>query len=293
MDNRPSYPRRRSVLITGASTGFGYELARRLDAAGWDVFAGVRTANDALRLSASLSPSGEPVLLDVTDPEQIAAVQSRVAERTGGRLDALVNNAGIVFHAPVEALSTDAVRRQFEVNVIGVHAVTRAFLPAVRAAQGRIVVVGSISGRVAWPFNGVYAASKHAVRGMVEALRIEQRLFGVRVSLVEPGAFATAIWSKFTPPEYLDYAHLEPDVVATYDKVLPAVERAMQLIGRTAPKPDRCVDAIVDALTAPRPHARYTVGNDILTQLLFGGLPAPVKDAVMSGLIRVATARRS
>jgi len=280
-------PLSRSVLITGTSTGIGYALARRLDADGWRVFAGVRTEADAQRLRSVLSPRSEPVHLDVTNAVQIEQTYRHILRQTNGRLDGLVNNAGIVLHGPVECLTVAALRRQFEVNVVGVFAVTRAFLPLVRAADGRIVVVGSISGRVAWPLNGVYAASKFAVRGLVESLRMEQRGFGVRVALVEPGAFATAIWQKYTPPEDVDLSRLEPRVAAQGAAAMRILERAMQIIAVRAPQPDRCVAAIEHALSAKRPRARYTVGNDILTQLIFSLVPAALKDPLIGKLMNV------
>lgn len=274
--------RGRAVLITGASSGIGYALARRLDNEGWRVFAGVRDGADAEHVRGALSARSEPLRLDVTDAEQIEAARKLVAERTAHRLDALVNNAGVVFHAPVESLTVEGVRRQLDVNVVGVFAVTKAFLPLVRAARGRVVVVGSISGRVAWPFNGAYAASKHAVRGMVESLRLEQRGFGVRVALIEPGTFATAIWSKKTPARYLDTSGLEPHVARRYASAQRIVEGAMDLIGLCAPQPDRCVAAIHHALTARAPRARYTAGADVPLQLAFARLPARVKDPLVA-----------
>ena len=282
---------RASVLITGASSGFGYALAQRMDAEGWQVFAGVRTARDATRLRAVLSSRSEPLVLDVTDASQIEAARRSVTERTGYRLDGLVNNAGVVFHAPVESLTVEALRRQLEVNVIGTFAVTRAFLPLVRAAQGRVVVVGSISGRVAWPFNGAYAASKHALRGLVESLRMEQRSFGVRVVLVEPGAFATAIWRKWTPAHYIELDGLEAHVARRYESAQRMVERAMDAIATRAPEPQRCVAAIHRALTASVPRARYTVGNDIWLHLGFGRLPPLLKDPLIATLTNLVLGR--
>jgi NAD(P)-dependent dehydrogenase (short-subunit alcohol dehydrogenase family) len=273
------------VLVTGASTGIGFATAKRLDRLGWQVFAGVRNEVDAARLRSQLSERSEPVILDVTDSAQIERARAIVDERSGGRLAGLVNNAGVVFHGPAECLTLDALRRQLEVNVVGVLAVTQAFLPFVRAARGRVVVVGSISGRVAWPFNGIYAASKHAVRGLVESLRMEQRGFGVRFALVEPGAFATAIWSKFTPAEYIDYSELEPHVAQHYAAVMPIVNDAMTEIGKRAPNPERCAAVIERALVSRFPRACYAVGNDIWFQRLFAAFPPALKDPVLARLM--------
>src|SRR5581483_3387516 len=130
-----------------------------------------------------------PVTLDVTDDGSIAAV--RVDE-----LHALVNNAGVAVSMPIEFLPLDELRRQLEVNVVGQVAVTQAFLPALRSTRGRIVNVGSIAGRSALPFLGAYAASKHALEAITDALRVELQPFGIHVAIVEPGTIATPIWQK-------------------------------------------------------------------------------------------------
>ena len=165
----------KTALVTGASSGIGQACAVRLASSGWRVLAGVRRTGEA--------PAGtEEVLLDVTDPEQIGAAAERVEELSG-----LVNNAGIAVAAPLEFLPPDDLRRQLEVNVIGQVAVTQAFLPALRRARGRIVIVGSIAGRSALPFLGAYAASKHALEAVADSLRVELRPFGIAVSIVQPG----------------------------------------------------------------------------------------------------------
>ena len=177
----------KTVLITGASTGIGAACATRFAAGGCRVFAGVRRAGDA--------PAGtEELILDVTDAGQIAAAAASV-----DRLDGLVDNAGIAVVAPLEHLPLDALRHQLEVNVVGQLAVTQAFLPAIRAAKGRIVVVGSIAGKSALPFLGAYAMSKHALEGMVDSLRVELAADGIHVAIVEPGTIATPIWTKPRP----------------------------------------------------------------------------------------------
>src|SRR5581483_7822637 len=174
----------RTALVTGASSGIGAACANRLVRGGWHVLAGVRRTGDA--------PAGtEELRLDVTDPTQIRAAADRVE-----RLDGLVNNAGIVVAAPLEELPLDELRRQLEVNVVGQLAVTQALLPALRAARGRIVLVGSIAGRSALPFLGAYSASKFALEAVADALRIERAPAGIRVSLVEPGTIATPIWQR-------------------------------------------------------------------------------------------------
>jgi NAD(P)-dependent dehydrogenase (short-subunit alcohol dehydrogenase family) len=148
----------KTALVTGASAGIGAATAARLARAGWRVLAGVREEGQA--------PAGcEEVLLDVTDAEQVAAAAARV-----DALDGLVNNAGIALAAPLELVPVDELRHQLDVNVVAQIAVTQAFLPALRAARGRVVFVGSIAGRSALPFLGPYAASKHALEAIADSL---------------------------------------------------------------------------------------------------------------------------
>ncbi len=278
----------RSVLITGTSTGFGYATAQALDAAGWRVFAGVRSDADSERLRAVLSERSRPVRLDVTQAGEIQAVRELVLGRTGGTLDGLVNNAGIVYMAPLEKLTGEAVREQLEVNVVGPFALTKAFLPALRAARGRVVNVGSISGRVAWPYNGTYAATKHAFDALTYAMQVELRPFGIHVVLVEPGAFKTAIWSKRIPPRLIEDGALEPDVEAHYAWIQHAVDSALEKIDASAPPVDPVVRAIVRALETPHPRVRYTVGNDAYAQLTLRVLPRAWRVAMLGTAIAIA-----
>ena len=186
-----------SVVITGASTGIGEACALHLDQLGWRVFAGVRKDSDGEALQRKASPRLMPVRIDVTDAASIAGAREIVARELGDRgLDGLVNNAGVVVAGPLEFVPMDDLRRQLEINVIGQIAVTQAFLSFVRTARGRIVNIGSVSGKMATPFVGPYAASKFAMEALTDALRCELRPWGIQVSIVEPGSIATPIWEK-------------------------------------------------------------------------------------------------
>jgi NAD(P)-dependent dehydrogenase (short-subunit alcohol dehydrogenase family) len=163
----------RTVFVTGASTGIGRATALELARRGWAVLAG-------LRRPAELGPGITPVELDVTSPAQVAALRGRP-------LDALVNNAGIAVTGPLEYLPLEELREQLEVNTVGQLAVIQACLPALRAARGRIVNVSSVSGRIAFPTYGPYAASKFALEALSDSLRRELRGSGVDVVVVQPG----------------------------------------------------------------------------------------------------------
>ncbi|MDX6665819.1 MAG: hypothetical protein QOG68_2025, partial [Solirubrobacteraceae bacterium] len=179
-----------AVLVTGAARGIGRACALRLAADGWDVLAGVRRAEDGEELRAAGDGRIAPVALDITAADQVAAL----ADALPARLDAVVNNAGVVVSGPVEAVPLDELRRQFEVNLIGQVAVTQAVLGRLRASRGRIVFISSLSGRVSTPLTGPYNASKFALEGLADALRMEVRPWGIRVVLVEPAQTDTDIW---------------------------------------------------------------------------------------------------
>jgi len=258
-----------TALVTGASTGIGRATVLRLAAAGWSVLAGVRDSAAGGELAAQAGAGLNPISLDVTDEAQIAAAAELVAAQTQpttagspgpGRLDALVNNAGIGLGGPLELVSAEEWRTQFEVNVFGQAAVTRALLPALRAASGRIVFVSSVGGRVSVPFNGPYAASKHALEAIGDALRGELHSSRIKVSLVEPGGVKTPIWDKaralagqFTVP---------PELEREYARVPAALTKLMNDSERRGVSPERVAATIERALTARRPRARYVVGGE-------------------------------
>ncbi len=270
-----------TALITGASTGIGRATALRLAGAGWTVLAGVRDpAAGAALVTDATSGRIVPVSLDVTDEGQVAQAAAVVEEQAGaGGLDALVNNAGIGIGGPLELVSAEDLRRQFDVNVFAQVAVTQAMLPALRRAGGRIAFVSSIGGRVAMAFTAPYAASKHAIEAFGDALRVELRTSGVQVTLIEPGSVATPIWDKSrveservsVPPELQrQYGHVQ----AAMDKVLADTER------RGVP-PEQVADTILRALTASRMRARYVVGRDAKAMLIARRLlPDHVFDAL-------------
>jgi NAD(P)-dependent dehydrogenase (short-subunit alcohol dehydrogenase family) len=247
----------RSVLITGASSGIGAACATRLAARGWQVYAGVRTPGDAPDQTTEL-------IIDVTDPPPL----------TFDRLDGLVNNAGIALALPLELLPLDELRRVLEVNVVGQLAVTQAVLPALRAARGRIVIVGSIAGRSALPFLGAYAISKFALEAMSDSLRLEVAPDGIEVSLVEPGTIRTAIWTK-----------PQPLAEGVSERYRARVERFRQIAAARAAKAapvDLVTDAIEHALTAGRPKTRYLVGRDAKIRARIEKLPDRARDRVLT-----------
>lgn len=256
----------KTVLVTGASTGIGEACARHFASLGWRVLAGVRKAGDA--------PAGaEEVLLDVTDADAIAAAAGLV-----DRLDGLVNNAGIAVPAPLEFLPLAELREQLEVNVVGQLAVTQAFLPAVRAARGRIVIVGSIAGKSALPFLGAYGMSKHALEAMADSLRVELAPEGIHVALVEPGTIATPIWTK--PRPLLD--ELPAEANERYGARMASFRTVAAKRSAKAAPAATVVRAIDHALTAQTPKTRYLVGRDAKIRATIERLPDRLRDRVIT-----------
>ena len=268
-----------TVVITGASTGIGRATALRLARAGFAVLAGVRREEDGADLRAQEGRI-EPVLVDVTDAGQIASLAARVGALP---LAGLVNNAGIAVAGPLEGVPIDLVRRQYEVNVFGLLAVTQALLDPIRAGQGRIVNIGSIGGRINTPFVGPYSSSKAAVRSLSAALRRELRPWDIRVALVEPGALDTPIWRKGEAGAQETIDALPDRVRSLYARPLDALVAATRKIAANASSADDAAQAIEHALTAERPKAIYTVGREARIQgALHSVLPARTFDALVA-----------
>jgi NAD(P)-dependent dehydrogenase (short-subunit alcohol dehydrogenase family) len=268
-----------TVVITGASTGIGRATALRLARAGFAVLAGVRREEDGADLRAQ-DASIEPVLVDVTDAGQIASLAARVG---GAPLAGLVNNAGIAIAGPLEGVPIELVRRQYEVNVFGLLAVTQALLDPIRAGQGRIVNIGSIGGRINTPFVGPYSSSKAAVRSLSASLRRELRPWDIRVALVEPGALDTPIWRKGEQGAQETIDALPERVRTLYARPLQALVAATRKIAANASSADDAAQAVEHALTAERPKAVYTVGRQARIQgALHSVLPARTFDALVA-----------
>jgi NAD(P)-dependent dehydrogenase (short-subunit alcohol dehydrogenase family) len=257
------------ALITGASTGIGRASTLRLAAKGWTVLAGVRDPAVGERLLSEAVAPGRviPLQLEVTDSVQIAQAVARVDQESAqggasvsGGLDALINNAGIGVGGPLELVSQEDLRRQFDINVLAQVAVTQALLPALRRAHGRIVFVSSIGGRVATPFLAPYAASKHAVEAIGDALRVELRSSNIQVTLLEPGSVATPIWDKARADA--DAVSIPPELQAEYGDVPVAMSKALEDTERRGVSPEVVAKTIERALTARRMKARYLVGTD-------------------------------
>lgn len=246
----------RSILITGCSSGIGYTCAHGLAARGWQVIAAARQGADVARLrSEGLSA----VQLDLDDPQSIAAGLTAALEHTGGRLDAVFNNAAFGQSGAVEDLTREVLRAQFETNLFGTHDLTRRVVALMRAqGHGRIIQCSSLLGFAALPFRGAYVASKFALEGLTDTLRMELAGTGIAVVMIAPGpiltrfrANAEAAWRR-----NIDFES------SVFRETYRHMEARLQKVGPTQPftlPPEAVLRRLVQALESPRPRARYFV----------------------------------
>jgi NAD(P)-dependent dehydrogenase (short-subunit alcohol dehydrogenase family) len=274
---------RGAVLVTGSSTGIGRACVLHLDRLGFTVFAGVRKDADAEALRGAGSERVRPLILDVTEPEQIEAAVHTVTDGSPGGLAGLVNNAGVGVGGPLELIPIDDFRHQIEVNLIGQVAVTQAFLPALREARGRVVFLSSIGGLNANPYMSPYHASKFGIEAVGDALRQELRQFGVDVSLVEPGSVATPMWDKGKDSADAIKDRLTPEDDRLYGEKVARMGTVLEKIGARGVPPEKVAEAIGHALTATRPKTRYLVGADArMTLLMRRLLPDRLRDRIIA-----------
>jgi NAD(P)-dependent dehydrogenase (short-subunit alcohol dehydrogenase family) len=233
---------------------------------GWDVAASVREAGQA-------PPGTRELVFDVTDA-------AAVADAAAGfeRLDGLVANAGIAIAAPLEFLPPDELTRQLDVNVVGQLRVVQAFLPALRRARGRIVLMGSIGGRSALPFLGAYAMSKFALEAMADALRVELAPWGIHVAIVEPGTIATPMWTK--PQRSIE--DFPAEVSALYGERTERFRRLAAARSANGVPPEAVAKAVEHALTVTPPKTRYVVGPDAKRRARVEKLPDRLRDRVLT-----------
>ena len=259
----------KTVVITGASTGIGYDAARYLIAKGFHIFGSVRKPADGERVQRELGERFTPLLFDVTDGAAVETAVSQVTKAVGSNgLAGLVNNAGIAVAGPLMHIPLDEFRWQFDVNLFGLLDVTQKCRPLLGAvpdaahSPGRIVNISSVSGKIVYPFMGPYAASKHALEALSDALRRELLLFGVDVVVIEPGSVKTPIWDKAQDLDTAQYSH------TAYEGMLEGLKRVLVRQGKSGIPVERVSEAIFTALTSAKPKTRYVLARKLLTSWL-------------------------
>ncbi len=275
----------KTILITGASTGFGRDTAETLASAGHDVFASMRDPKVKNRTHAdALQAKGiEVVELDVTDTQSVDQAVAAVVAKAG-RIDVLINNAGIASAGVSEAFTDGQVAALFDVNVIGLHRVTRAVLPTFRDQRdGLIINIGTILGRITFPFFGIYGASKFAVEALTDSLRYEVSQLGIDVALVQPSAYPTQMYGSAAQPadheRAREYGEVGEIPGAMFQHFMTLFESP------DAPNPHDVAEAIsvlIDAPKGQRP-ARTVVGTSFGADTV-NDATAPVQAGAVKGL---------
>ncbi len=275
----------KTILVTGASSGFGRLICETLSGAGHSVYASMRaTSGENSPNAQALEVRGLSVVeLDVTDTLSVEAAVAKVVALEGG-IDVVINNAGVASAGVSEAFADQQVMDMFDVNVIGVQRVTRAVLPAMRKqGSGLVVNIGSVLGRVTFPFFGLYGASKFAVEALSESYRYELSQLGIDVSLVQPSAYPTQMYASAAQPRDLDTVEAYGDV----GKIPAAMfEQFMTMLsGADAPNPQDIADAVGALVAAPAGQraARVVVGNSFGADAV-NEATAPVQASTVKGL---------
>lgn len=266
----------RAVVVTGASSGIGRATALLLDANGYRVFAGVRTERDGEALREEASESLTPLHLDVTSEDSITQAVALVRGDVAGELFGLVNNAGVSLNGPLELLRVSDMRTLMEVNVLGLLAVTRAFIPLLRKARGRLVNISSGHGLLALPDKSVYAASKFAVQAISDSLRLELRPFGVSVSNLVVGKVDTAVLGKILTERERLKRDAPPEVLDLYSPLFGFFDREVKNLPGISPEEVALV--VAHAFSAPRPRAHYLIGPGAKKMRNLARLPLRARD---------------
>lgn len=269
----------KTILITGCSTGIGYCVAHGLKVLGWRVFATARQPADVQRLQAE---GLESLPLDLRDSESIRTAVAAILAQTDGQLEALFNNGAYGQAGAVEDLSREALREQFETNVFGMQELTNQIVPIMRRqGGGRILYTSSVLGLVAFPYRGAYVASKFALEGLADTLRLELAGTGIHVCLIEPGP----ILSKFRDNAHVAYRRYIQAETSLHREQYAAMEARLLKKGPAAPftlPPEAVLKRVIHALESRRPRARYYI---TVPTYLFAALrrllPTRALDAVL------------
>lgn len=269
-----------TVLITGASTGIGYHAAVTLKAAGYRVFA---TARKPVDVTALIAQGFESVQLDLSSTESITAAVAYIVKLTDGKIDVLFNNGAYGQPGAVEDLPTDALRKQFEANVFGWHELTTQIIPLMRAnGRGRIIQNSSVLGLVAMKYRGAYNASKFAIEGLTDTLRLELRDSPIEVSLIEPGPIVSQFRANALSA-FQEHIDIENSVhTKDYQQQISRLGKK-DVSNKLTLGPEAVTKALIHAIESNRPKVRYYVTfPTYLFALLKRILPFRLLDGILA-----------
>jgi len=269
----------KGVLVTGASTGIGKATALYLDQKGFKVYAGIRKEKDAEKLNSESSNLLTPIMLDVTDEKSIHNVFETICNDFNSNFYGIVNNAGIGISGVLEATPIEDIRSVMEVNVIGLLAVTKTFIPLLKEVKGRIINIGSTSGYLAFPGSSAYTGSKFAVRAITDSLRLELKTFDIMVSLISPGAIESEIWDKSKSYKEKIRKSVDAKILEDYTALINFGDHILKEV-----KPIPAIEVakkVADALESSNPKRYYYVGADCKAAVKFTKLPNSFIDSII------------
>jgi NAD(P)-dependent dehydrogenase (short-subunit alcohol dehydrogenase family) len=262
-----------AVVITGASSGIGRACAIGLADAGFQVFAGVRKQADGDALKELTTGTLIPLLIDVTNAATVKAAADEVAAAVGANgIAGLINNAGIGVTWPMEAIPTDVLRKQYDINVFGHVTVIQTFLPLLRLAAGRIVNIGSIGDRLTMPFGAPLTSSKWAFASITEGLRLELRPWGIHVILIEPATIRTEAVDKMEGDAERTLSQFSEIERERYAAAYRSMTQRTLARERTGSNPDVVAKTVIRALSTTKPKTRYLVGKHARTLAIIARL---------------------
>ena len=278
------------AFVSGATSGIGLATVRALSDSGWIVYAAALPTDDFSHLPEVV----HPITVDITNANDVQAVAERIKSEVG-YVNGLVNNAGIQIVGALETLSSEQIRKQFEVNVFGHLQVIQAMLPLLREGeQPRIVNVSSLMGKVAMPMLGAYSMSKHALEAMTDVLRLELAQWGIHVAAIEPGAVDTPMTNQMETLLKDHDASLTPDMQTKYRSLTDSMIAALETQGKQAVSAERVAGAILHALTSEKPKTRYPIGIPTVGLITMRNLaPDVVGDAILTRALRLNVHNKS
>tara|TARA_B100001123_G_C15129847_1_gene954843 strand:+ start:74 stop:919 length:846 start_codon:yes stop_codon:yes gene_type:complete len=262
----------KNIVITGVSTGIGYNTSKMLVDYGYRVFGSVRKIEDAQKLENELGDNFHPLIFDVRNESQIKEAVKQVKNRVGDcGIDCLINNSGIAIGGPVLHIDTDVFRKQLEVNFFGLISVTKLFSNLLGAYKGsihsgKIVMISSVSGKRSYPFVAPYTSSKHALEGFSDSLRRELMIYGIDVILIEPGPIKTAIWDKAPGPDN------NPFIGTDYEPALKRFYKQVVEKGKHGLDADVVAKKIKMVIESSNPKTRYVISANKFRDYYLPGL---------------------
>jgi NAD(P)-dependent dehydrogenase (short-subunit alcohol dehydrogenase family) len=270
------------VLITGSTSGIGFALAEALAKHGYFVWAGARNPSSLESLAKKYPQRLRPIKLDVTKKEDIDSAYQEISSQADLRDFYLVNNAGLALGSPFESMPLAEWQALFDVNVFGLIQTTQVFLPLLRKSKGRIINIGSISGRVSTPYLSPYTSSKFAVRAITDSLRVELAPQKISVVLIEAGSIKTEIWQKSADKSKSLSKNIAEHLLPIYQQDIGRLTRQVEKIARTAMPIEIFTERLVKAITAAKPKPYYLIGKGVhLQMLLVWLLPTKILDRLL------------